>query len=96
MVRFITPLDWQWGKVYLEPWIQKAVLWMQQGKTPYFFFHTPDNAEAPALAAYFVERLHQEVPNSCLFAPWPEQSQQDSLSKGYKRTSSHLYCPQRL
>lgn len=79
MIRFITPLDWQWGTTYLEPWIKKAVEWMRQGKTPYFFFHTPDNAEAPALAAYFVERLQQEVPNCCLFTPWSKQTQQDSL-----------------
>ena len=72
LVRFITPLDWQWGTVYLEPWINKAELWLNEGKTPYFFFHTPDNIEAPALAKYFVEQLEQRIPNCCLLAPWNE------------------------
>ena len=72
MVRFITPLDWQWGQTYLAPWIAKTVEWLDAGKTPYFFFHTPDNAEAPALAKYFVEQVHQHRPQCCLLSPWNE------------------------
>lgn len=80
MIRFITPLDWQWGAPYLDPWIRKAITWMQEGKTPYFFFHTPDNAEAPQLAAYFVEKLEEQLPGCCLFTPWSnKRSQQDTL-----------------
>lgn len=80
MIRFITPLDWQWGTPYLDPWLSKAITWMQQGKTPYFFFHTPDNAEAPQLAAYFVEKLEAALPGCCLFTPWQEQNRhQDTL-----------------
>ncbi|WP_286239547.1 DUF72 domain-containing protein [Neptuniibacter halophilus] len=77
MIRLITPLDWPWAEDYITPWLTKACSWMDQGLTPYFFFHTPDNAEAPALAAHFVERLEQMRPGCCRFSPWqdPRQSQ---------------------
>ena len=80
MIRFITPLDWQWGTTYLTPWINKAVQWLDEGKTPYFFFHTPDNAQAPQLARYFVDELEKRRPQRCLFDPWSEiTASQDSL-----------------
>ncbi|MCP4597251.1 DUF72 domain-containing protein [Neptuniibacter sp.] len=70
MIRFITPMDWQWGTTYLDPWLAKAEQWINAGKQPYFFFHTPDNADAPDLAAYFVNQLQQRIPDICLFAQW--------------------------
>lgn len=79
MVRFITPLDWELGTDYLTPWVNKAIHWMDEGKTPFFFFHTPDNAEAPELAAYFVNQLEQRRPGSCLFSPWQPVKKQDNL-----------------
>ena len=79
MVRFITPLDWELGTDYLTPWINKAIHWMDEGKTPFFFFHTPDNAEAPELAAYFVNQLEKQRPGSCLFNPWLPAKKQDNL-----------------
>lgn len=80
LIRFITPLDWQWGCAYLQPWLDKAVLWLEQGKSPYFFFHTPDNAEAPALAKWFVEQLQQRCPDKVLFTAWQtSRTQQTNL-----------------
>lgn len=70
MIRFITPLDRLWAEDYLTPWINKAIQWLDEGKTPYFFFHTPDNAEAPELAKQFVERIEALRSESCLFTPW--------------------------
>lgn len=79
MVRLITPMDWKWAESYLQPWLKKVVNWLDEGRSPYLFFHTPDNAEAPQLAAYFVEQLEKVRPGSCYFSPWPEQASQDSL-----------------
>lgn len=79
MVRLITPMDWRWAVPYLTPWLDKAVSWIAAGKTPYFFFHTPDNAEAPDLAAYFVDALEARLPGVCQFDPWPAPQTNQSL-----------------
>lgn len=80
MVRFITPMDWQWGTDYLNPWLDKAVHWLNEGKSPYFFFHTPDNGEAPELARWFVDQLNQKNPGKTLFEKWQDvKSEQAAL-----------------
>lgn len=79
LIRFITPMDWQWGCTYLDPWLNKAALWLEQGLSPYFFFHTPDNGEAPQLAAYFADQLQQQCPDKVLFSPFSNRQHQDSL-----------------
>lgn len=79
MVRFISAQDWQSSIAYLEPWINKAVNWISEGKTPYFFFHTPDNAEAPELARFFVQLLEQKIPGCCIFKPWIDSEKQSAL-----------------
>lgn len=57
MMRFISPLNWQLAKESLTPWLAKTESWIKEGKTPYLFFHTPDNHEAPELARYFCQQL---------------------------------------
>ncbi|OPX56222.1 Uncharacterized conserved protein YecE, DUF72 family [Oceanospirillum multiglobuliferum] len=41
MVRFITAKDWQGTLYCLEPWIVKISQWLQEGRSPYVFLHTP-------------------------------------------------------
>lgn len=80
MVRFITPLDWQWGCEYLTPWLNKASSWLGEGKSPYFFFHTPDNAEAPELANWFVQQLSTQTTKKIIFSEWQDnRSEQTDL-----------------
>lgn len=79
MVRFISAQDWLSSHSYLEPWVNKATQWIKEGKTPYFFFHTPDNAHAPELASLFVSLLEEQLLNCCLFSPWPSAKEQPSL-----------------
>lgn len=40
-----------------QRWVDATVAWLQEGRSPTIFIHTPDNAEAPALA----RRFHAEV-----------------------------------
>lgn len=40
-----------------QPWIDVAVEWLREGRSPTVFIHTPDNADAPVLA----RRFHAEV-----------------------------------
>lgn len=79
MVRFISAQKWIDSTSYLQPWIRKAITWMDEGKTPYFFFHTPDNAEAPELANYFVHLLEQHKPGCCIYTPWQQPESQSAL-----------------
>ncbi|MGW1057228.1 DUF72 domain-containing protein [Micromonospora rubida] len=40
-----------------QRWIDVAVEWLREGRSPTIFVHTPDNADAPVLA----RRLHDDV-----------------------------------
>ncbi|WP_369126255.1 hypothetical protein [Oceanospirillum linum] len=65
----------------MEPWVAKITQWIQEGRTPYMFLHTPSNRHAPEVATYFAEQLNKAIPGSALFTPWPEIQEplQDSL-----------------
>ncbi|GGB83880.1 hypothetical protein GCM10011352_07160 [Marinobacterium zhoushanense] len=72
MLRFISPLDRALAEQELAFWVQCVAKWIGQGRKPWLFFHTPDNAEAPLLARRFVELLG----NGCRgFVDWPEPRQ---------------------
>ena len=44
-------------KPFYKPWLSKVKQWLDEGKTPYVFFHTADNREAPLLARQFCKDL---------------------------------------
>jgi uncharacterized protein YecE (DUF72 family) len=50
-------------------WVEVAAGWLREGRTPTVFVHTPDNAEAPALARRFHEEVRVLVPG---LAPLPD------------------------
>jgi len=62
-VRFISTMQWQLSDRYLDQWVSKVLQWIEEGRVPYLFFHTPDCAEAPELAARFVYKLKQAKPS---------------------------------
>ncbi|WP_136680153.1 DUF72 domain-containing protein [Neptunomonas sp. XY-337] len=70
MVRFITPLDYQLASSALDQWVNKAKAWIEEGRTPYFFFHTPNNERAPQLAIKFAQRLAELDPTCASLKPW--------------------------
>ncbi|KEA63296.1 hypothetical protein ADIMK_2820 [Marinobacterium lacunae] len=72
MLRFISPLDRGLAEQELTYWADRVVKWIAQGRKPWLFFHTPDNAEAPLLARRFVELLGSGYRG---MKPWPEPSQ---------------------
>ncbi len=57
IIRFIGHFDWSINERYFEPWINCLSLWINQGKTPFLFVHTPDNRQAPQLARHLYSRL---------------------------------------
>lgn len=61
------------NRPFYQPWLQKMLQWCNQGCTPYAFFHTPDNAQAPLLARQFASDFFQlSGINHPVLAPWPE------------------------
>ncbi|MEU4550591.1 DUF72 domain-containing protein [Micromonospora violae] len=45
-----------------QRWIDVTVTWLREGLSPTMFIHTPDNADAPALARRFHDEVRARVP----------------------------------
>lgn len=52
-----------------QHWIDVTAGWLREGRSPTVFIHTPDNAEAPALARRFHDEVRTRVAG---LAPLPE------------------------
>ncbi|MDF9905417.1 UNVERIFIED_ORG: uncharacterized protein YecE (DUF72 family) [Pseudomonas reinekei] len=61
-VRFIGHPVLEANDPFLEPWVEKIALWIEEGRTPYIFLHTADNLLAAKLAQRFHARLMQRLP----------------------------------
>ncbi|MBU1311961.1 MAG: DUF72 domain-containing protein [Gammaproteobacteria bacterium] len=72
VLRFIGTDDMQQNRLFYQPWLKKVQQWLDQGKSPFCFFHTPDNQLAPQLCRQFASDLNYSHP--CL-APWPCEQQ---------------------
>lgn len=57
VVRFIGQTEPEANPQWWSKWVPKIAQWLDQGRSPTFFVHTPDNAVAPELA----RRFHGEV-----------------------------------
>ncbi|CAG9001430.1 MAG: hypothetical protein CENE_03450 [Candidatus Celerinatantimonas neptuna] len=57
MIRFIGHPDLRDNDEFFKPWIGKICQWLQEGRQPHLFIHTPDNQHAPLLA----QRLYAQV-----------------------------------
>ncbi|PMR80641.1 DUF72 domain-containing protein [Halomonas urumqiensis] len=74
LVRFIGHYDEGLNDRCFRPWIDRLVLWIKQGKTPFLLVHTPDNRAAPALARRCYRRLCDHLPLEAL-GPFPGERQ---------------------
>jgi uncharacterized protein YecE (DUF72 family) len=52
-----------------RPWVATVAGWLREGRSPTVFIHTPDNADALALARRFHDEVRAEVPG---LEPLPE------------------------
>ncbi len=57
IVRFIGQTDAEANPGWWSKWVPKVVQWLEEGRSPTVFIHTPDNDVAPSLA----RRFHEEV-----------------------------------
>ena len=72
MLRFIGTDDMVINRQFYQPWLSKVQQWLDEGKSPFCFFHTPDNHLAPQLCRQFAQDL--AYPHSCQ-EPWPGEQQ---------------------
>jgi uncharacterized protein YecE (DUF72 family) len=79
MVRIIVPMDIMLGKAVLKQWAAKIVQWVDEGKEPFVFLHTPDNAMAPKLALIFSELLQEKCNFDVRISLWNQESAQSNL-----------------
>ncbi|HIO92305.1 MAG TPA: DUF72 domain-containing protein [Leucothrix mucor] len=79
MVRFISPMDTQLAETALDQWARKTIQWIDEGKTPYIFFHTPDNKKVPQLAERFARKVNLLRPEIPTVSLWSQQPQQNDL-----------------
>lgn len=79
MLRFISPMDMSLSETALDQWANKTIQWIDEGKTPYLFFHTPNKAPVPALAQHFSEKIAKLRPDISPITLWEKQPQQTSL-----------------
>lgn len=61
-VRFIGHPELEANDSFLDQWAQKVAGWIEEGRTPCVFLHTPDNIQAPELARRFHQRLMALLP----------------------------------
>lgn len=66
VLRFVGGNDTQVNEDCLRPWVRKCHQWREQGRTPYLFFHRPDNKDAPWLAQQFITLYNLTYPCSVL------------------------------
>lgn len=77
LLRFISPLNRAEAEPWLAFWVDRVAQWLGEGRTPWLFFHTPDNREAPELAARFASLLNERRPSRG-FRRWGAPVQQQS------------------
>lgn len=61
-VRFIGHPQLEANDGFVRQWALKVAGWIEEGRTPYVFLHTPDNVRAPELARRFHQQLTTLLP----------------------------------
>lgn len=79
MLRFIAPMDITLANTALDQWARKTIQWIDEGKTPYVFFHTPNLHSAPELARVFSQKVCALRGDIQPITLWDQQPQQSSL-----------------
>lgn len=63
IVRFIGQTDPEANPKYWRPWVVTTARWLDDGRSPVVFIHTPDNGDAPSLARRFYDEVRALVPS---------------------------------
>jgi len=63
VVRFVGHPVIEENARFYRPWIHKTKQWLDEGKSPYLFFHSANRTDAPWLAEAFFNDLKAEYPD---------------------------------
>lgn len=72
IVRFVGQNACEPAREYLRDWIEPVQNWLDNGKSVYFFTHTPDDMNAPGLARMFQEMLGPVIPDLPQLPPFAQ------------------------
>ncbi len=61
-LRFVGHPQLEANDPFVAPWLDKVADWIEAGKTPHVYLHTPDNHRAPELAMRFHQLLSERLP----------------------------------
>ena len=61
VVRFVGHPDLEANRPFLMPWVERAGIWIEEGKHPFIFMHMPNKSDALSLAALWNELLRERV-----------------------------------
>jgi len=61
MLRYIGHPQWEENARWLMPWVAQTARWLDEGKQPRIYLHTPSNDLVPALSKWFHQALQQRV-----------------------------------
>ncbi|MCQ4233399.1 DUF72 domain-containing protein [Pseudomonas stutzeri] len=61
-LRFIGHPQLEANDLFMQPWLERVAAWIEAGKTPHVYLHTPDNHRAPELALRFHAQLRERLP----------------------------------
>ncbi len=79
VVRFVGQTAGASNAAYWLPWVDRVVRWIEAGRRPLMFFHTPDNAVAPSLCRQFHAEVCAALPALVPLAPAPLPAVQPGL-----------------
>lgn len=78
-VRFIGHPELAANDAFLTPWLDKVAAWIEEGRMPHVYLHTPDNHLAPELARRFHAGLMTRLPGLPALPEVPRTAQLDLL-----------------
>jgi uncharacterized protein YecE (DUF72 family) len=81
LVRLIGRNDIDAMTPWLTEWAGLVARWIEDGLTPYFFTHTPDDTFAPHVARRFHDALMRHTARVVALPPWPGEVEKQQMKK---------------
>ncbi|NTS77253.1 DUF72 domain-containing protein [Catenovulum sp. SM1970] len=67
IIRYVGQTDLNANIAFIQPWIKKVRDWVAEGRTPYLFIHTADNASIHQLSRLWLSLLQQDQEHTLFY-----------------------------